>query len=134
MFSKRKISKEERKRNFYHANICFDVRHYEWSFIIIIYIKKKRIGELRATIIDATLNIGDILINDSFRNYGIGTRTINKVLEIAENNNIKKIKGKISEYDEVEKLQSFYEKLEFLITPEKDGCFVANIEKDIIQI
>lgn len=133
MFSGRKIFIEERKKNYFHKNIRFDVRHYEWSYIIAIYIKKKSIGELKGVIDDSVLRIGDIRISEKFRNYGIGTRTINKVLEFAENNNIKKITGKISEHDDVEKLLNFYKKSNFIITFEKDRCFVAYIEKDILH-
>jgi len=126
---KNKISKEEKKRMNIEKNIHMDVRHVEWSFVIVIYFKKKCIGKLKGVIKENGLFIGDIEINEVYRNCGIGTITVNRAIEFAKNNEIKKITGNISKIDEVERLCKFYENLGFQIAFKEDGNIVANIEK-----
>lgn len=124
---------------FFKKELKYDIELYKEGNYISVTAKNKK-GVLSRMVCvykedDNAIYICDIRMETQYRNKGIGSRMMERLIDYAKNNNIKKITGSLSKVDNEhkERLFHYYKKFgyEIKMLEKPQDLFYAEIEKNL---
>lgn len=82
---------------------------------------------------DQTMLIGDLIVDEKYRNRGIGSKLLEEIMQIAKNLGVVEVYGNISSVDDTERLFTFYGKRGFEVEHHIDPSnnYVARIRRKL---